>query len=397
MTDTSLALRHRPRTFKDIAGQKPVQLLLYHMIRLGRVPSAMLFAGNRGSGKTSTARIVGAALNCPVWPTLPEVVSGRSGAMPCGSCESCEAVAASHSVDVIEVDAASNGSVDHIRSLRESVRYEAAGEYRVVLLDEAHSMSPQAFNALLKTLEEPPENTIFVLLTTEPGKILPTVASRCMPFYFKRIAVPDIERRLRSICDEDGIKAEPELLRAIAEHSDGALRDALILLDQVSMVGISDAARFRAMHGDSDYAPKLIWAMADGDYGRVFGIVAEQLNLNGDYNGVQAKLVSCLKDILTIHCEGPTTVEGEALAARKALAQRVTSAAAAGAMEALWALATKVRLDPASSLDLALSVCIERLHPRPRAVPAPAVNGNGHMSLVASSRDSLAALGIRPA
>lgn len=379
MTDTadSLALKYRPRSFADIAGQTPVQMVLYRMLHdkegcplpEPEVPHALLFTGSRGAGKTSTARIVAAALNCPA-PCR----------RPCGKCPSCEAVQAGRNLDVREVDAASSGGVAEIRKLLESVAYAPAGPWRVVILDEAHSMSRDAFNALLKMLEEPPERTVFILVTTEADKILGTVASRCMPFPFRRIAPEVIARRLALISEAEHLGAEPALLAVIAERAEGGMRDALMSLDQVTRVGITTLRHFEVLMGESDFAPALISAMADGDAGTLFARVDGVLSQTGDYQMVTARLVSCLRDVLVLAAGGGVSALGESLAARQALAARCAPGAVAAALRVLWDLRCRGGGEPRSGLDLAVVMCMEKLHPRQPVAVGGHHNGNGNGS-----------------
>ncbi len=220
----SLYRRHRPRTFADVVGQEHVVRTLRNAIEQDKVHHAYLFVGSRGTGKTSMAKILAASLNCVNGPT----------ATPDGTCESCRSIAGATSLDVIEMDAASNNSVDDIRDLRERVAYAPiAGGYKVYILDEAHMLSTAAWNAFLKTLEEPPPNTIFVLATTEVQKVLPTVADRCHRFDFARPTIAQIAGVLRRVAAAEGIAAPEEALALMARSATGSFRDALGTLEQL--------------------------------------------------------------------------------------------------------------------------------------------------------------------
>ncbi|HEX6697456.1 MAG TPA: DNA polymerase III subunit gamma/tau, partial [Solirubrobacteraceae bacterium] len=229
----SLYRRHRPRTFADVVGQEHVVRTLRNAVEQGKVHHAYLFVGSRGTGKTSMAKMLAACMNCEQGPTVE----------PCGQCESCVAIAGATSLDVIEMDAASNNSVDDIRDLREKVAYApVSGRHKVYILDEAHMLSPQAWNAFLKTLEEPPPHTIFVLATTEANKVLPTVVDRCHRFDFGRPTVAQIAAVLRRVADAEGISIPDEACALVARSATGSFRDALGTLEQlVSYSGASVA------------------------------------------------------------------------------------------------------------------------------------------------------------
>ena len=218
------ARKYRPQTFDDLVGQAHVSRTLKNAVAQNRLAHAYLFVGPRGVGKTSTARILAKSLNCVKGPTVT----------PCGECDNCREIAAGNSLDVIEIDGASNNSVDDVRQLRENVRYAPAkGRYKIYLIDEVHMLSPAAFNALLKTLEEPPEHVKFIFATTEPQKVLPTILSRCQRFDLHRIPANLIAKHLQFIAGKEKITLEPAAAHAIARGAEGGLRDAESMLDQL--------------------------------------------------------------------------------------------------------------------------------------------------------------------
>src|SRR5712671_5680200 len=218
-----IARKWRPQTFGDLVGQGHVTETLQNAIRNNRVAHAYIFSGARGVGKTTAARILAKALNCVNGPT-PE---------PCGVCDSCKEIASGSSLDVIEIDAASNRGIDQIRELREMVRYApAGGRYKVVILDEAHMLTDEASNALLKTLEEPPDKVIFVMATTEPENLAETIRSRSQHFHFRALSFAEIVDALEQICVKENLTAEPGALAVMARAAEGSLRDALSLLEQ---------------------------------------------------------------------------------------------------------------------------------------------------------------------
>ena len=223
MAYVALYRRWRPESFADLVGQEHISRTLSRAVTSGQTSHAYLFTGPRGTGKTSTAKILARALNCAEGPTLT----------PCGVCDSCRSISDGSSMDVFEIDAASNRGIDEIRDLRESVKFAPTeGHYKIYIIDEVHMLTTEAFNALLKTLEEPPERVIFILATTEPHKVPATIQSRCQRYDFHRITVTEIRDRLLYVCKESDIAAEEDALGIIAEQADGGMRDALSILDQ---------------------------------------------------------------------------------------------------------------------------------------------------------------------
>src|SRR5436309_4716806 len=230
MAYTVLARRYRSSTFDELIGQEHIAQTLKKAIDSGRIAHAYLFCGTRGTGKTSMARILAKALNCESFKEPTTV--------PCGKCESCKAIARGDDIDVIEIDAASNTGVDNVRDLIANSQFHPArSRFKVYIIDEVHMLSKQAFNALLKTLEEPPEHVKFILATTEPEKVLPTILSRCQRYDFRNIPTREIAEHLKAICKEEKIRAQDEALLLVAKAGAGSMRDALSLLDRLLSVG----------------------------------------------------------------------------------------------------------------------------------------------------------------
>ncbi|HEX7511020.1 MAG TPA: DNA polymerase III subunit gamma/tau, partial [Chitinivibrionales bacterium] len=218
------ARKWRPLTFEDVVGQEHITETLKKAIEKNRVAHAYIFTGTRGVGKTTTARILARALNCEKGPTPA----------PCGQCDTCKSIMSGSSFDVIEIDGASNNSVDDIREIRDNINYSSmGGNYRIYVIDEVHMLSKSAFNALLKTLEEPPPKVIFIFATTEPQKIPATIQSRCQRYDFRRISTDHIVRQLARICQQENIPFDQQALTLVGRKADGSMRDALSLLDQV--------------------------------------------------------------------------------------------------------------------------------------------------------------------
>src|SRR5262245_3068009 len=219
-----IARKFRPQLFDDVVGQKPIVQTLQNAIQMNRIGHAYLFSGPRGVGKTTTARILAKGLNCVKGPTVT----------PCNECPSCQEIASGKSIDVFEIDAASNTGVDNIRELRESAKYAAArNRYKIFIIDEVHMLSTSAFNALLKILEEPPPHVVFIMATTERHKLPATILSRCQQFVFRTISPAEIQGHLRQIADREGVKIDDRALSYIVKASEGSMRDAQSLLDQI--------------------------------------------------------------------------------------------------------------------------------------------------------------------
>ena len=292
MSYTALARKWRPRRFEDLVGQEHVLQALTHALDSGRVHHAFLFTGTRGVGKTTIARILAKCLNCE------KGVSSK----PCGECATCKEVDEGRFIDLIEVDAASRTKVEDTRDLLDNVQYAPTrGRYKVYLIDEVHMLSTHSFNALLKTLEEPPPHVKFLLATTEPERLLATVLSRCLQFNLKRLSLTLISERVKFILDAEGIAYEPKALRLLAQAADGSMRDALSLLDQLVSFGggkVEEAAT-RIMLGtiDREHVGRIADLLAAAD-GR--GLLAEAQALqqwSPDYGQVLAELASLLARI----------------------------------------------------------------------------------------------------
>ncbi|RME68896.1 MAG: DNA polymerase III subunit gamma/tau [Nitrospirae bacterium] len=287
-----LARKWRPQGFDDLTGQQTIVKILQNAIKQGRIAHAYLFSGPRGVGKTTTARILAKALNCQNGPTHE----------PCNHCDACNAITEGRSMDVIEIDGASTNSVEHIRQIREQVRYApSSSRYKVYIIDEVHMLSQSAFNALLKTLEEPPEHVIFILATTEPHKVPVTVQSRCQHLPFRRIATEEIRKRLERIAQEEGLRLTDGALEMISRVSEGSLRDALTLLDQVSaftdevteetvqaLIGVTDTTKVL----------NLVRAVLGGQREEILKLVEEVYETGADFKAILSDMVSVLRTML---------------------------------------------------------------------------------------------------
>jgi DNA polymerase-3 subunit gamma/tau len=351
----SLYRRHRPRTFADVVGQEPVVRTLRHAVERDKVHHAYLFVGSRGTGKTSMAKILAACLNCEQGPTVA----------PCGECESCLSIARASSLDVIEMDAASNNSVDDIRELRESVAYApVSGKRKVYILDEAHMLSTAAWNAFLKTLEEPPPNTVFVLATTEAQKVPATVVDRCHRFDFHRPTVEQIASVVRRVAEAEQIEIPPEAVAALARSATGSFRDALGTLEQlVTYSGIRIALEdVLAVLGvaDARLLEATVDAVAEGDARRALTVLAECAEQGRDAASFAGDLEVRARELLVVQTlgavPGELSLTPEADAALLAQAQRVPAAVVVALLEAVGGAMEAVRAgaDGRTRLELAL-------------------------------------------
>ena len=304
----SLYRKYRPLTFDSVVGQRHIVSTLEHAVAEGRLSHAYLFCGPRGTGKTTMARILAKALLCQ--QAEGARAQGASGCMPDGTCPECEAIAAGTHPDVYELDAASRTGVDNVREeIINSVSFAPVrGAYKVYIIDEVHMLSPAAFNALLKTLEEPPAHVVFILCTTDPQKILETILSRCQRFDFHRISMEDIESRLHYVCEQEGFECDEEALQIVARHARGGMRDALSTLEQLSVFGdgavrVGDA---RSLLGEASGAilAQFSKGIATRDVATLFGLVRAQVEEGNDLLEVTRDLVSHMRDVYTARVAG---------------------------------------------------------------------------------------------
>jgi DNA polymerase-3 subunit gamma/tau len=320
MATQALYLKYRPQTFEEVVGQAPITRTLRNALRQGRVRHAYLFTGPRGTGKTTMARLLAKAVNC----LAPEEER------PCNACSICVAINEGRLLDLIEIDAASNRGIDEIRDIREKVGFRPnEGRFKVYVLDEAHMLTEPAFNALLKTLEEPPPHVIFALVTTDPHKIPATITSRCQRFDFKRISIQACVGRLAYIAEQEGLTVEPAALELIAHEGTGAMRDAISLLDQLTSYGDEitlDQVQMVLGTVASEAAGKLVASLADGDIPGGLEMVNRTVADGADPRQFGREVVEYLRGLLLVK-EGAGTrllnTTAEQAAEMEALAERM--------------------------------------------------------------------------
>ena len=305
MSGQALYRKWRSQTFAQVIAQEHVTRTLQNAIRAGRIAHAYLFCGPRGTGKTSTARILAKAVNCVAEPEQ----------RPCDACARCRAVAEGRDLDLIEIDAASNRGIDEIRDLRDKVAFAPnEGRFKVYVIDEVHMLTNEAFNALLKTLEEPPPHVIFVLATTEAHKIPATITSRCQRFDFRRAPVADLVAKLEMICREEGIRAERAALEAVARRSGGSFRDAESMLDQLAALGAEEItlAQVQSFMGavGAGAVADLVDAWIAGDLARGLRLINKLVDEGAEARQVHLELVDYLRTLLLLHSGGDSEAAG---------------------------------------------------------------------------------------
>jgi DNA polymerase III subunit gamma/tau len=289
------ARKWRPQTFVELVGQEHVARTLQNALRQSRIAHAYLFTGTRGVGKTTTARLLAKALNCDMGPT----------ADPCNQCSLCQAITLGSSLDVLEIDGASNRGIDEIRDLREKIRYAPTrGRYKIYIIDEVHMLTEHAFNALLKTLEEPPPRVVFIFATTEPQKVPITILSRCQRFDFRKLASAEIAGCLGKIAEREGIQISAAALHWIARRAEGSLRDAQTLFDQViafcgPQVPDGDVALLLGLAGDEQIL-RLMQAIVGRDPRTVLDMLSQLLQRGHDARGLCRQLLECVRDMIVV-------------------------------------------------------------------------------------------------
>jgi DNA polymerase-3 subunit gamma/tau len=366
MAYQTLYLKYRSQKFGDLVGQDAIAQTLRNAVEQGRVAHAYLFCGVRGTGKTSTARILAKAINC----------LDRHGAEPCGVCANCVEIGTGAAVDLIEIDAASNRGIDEIRDLRERVKYlPATLKVKVYIIDEAHMLTTEAFNALLKTLEEPPAHVVFVLATTEPHKIPLTVASRCQRFDFRRIDTGAIAAHLASIVEQEQVRVDPPSLALLARLARGSMRDGITLIDQLISQG-GEELTVQKTHellglADPDTLVRLLAYVTEGDGAKMLGELQRFYDAGGDVRQLVRALLGAIREaaLLSVGYQDAERLGGAASAGL----ERIGRAAGRNALLSLWKglmeMEPEVRKGADARLLLEVTLLSNMTRPVPVTVP----------------------------
>ncbi len=373
MAAQALYLKYRPRTFDEVVGQEAITRTLRNALRQGRIRHAYLLVGPRGTGKTTTARLLAKAVNC-----LSEEAD-----RPCNHCTICQAINDGRLLDLIEIDAASNRGIDEIRDLRDKVGFRPnEARYKVYVLDEAHMLTGPAFNALLKTLEEPPPHVIFTLVTTDAHEIPATIASRCQRFDFRRISIQDVVGRLAHIAAEEGLRVEPAALELIARHSTGAMRDAISLLDQLASYGEEialDQVQMVLGTSTNEAAARLAHALVEADAAGGLAFINQAVADGTDPRQLAREMVEYLRGLLLLK-KGAGTRLLNATAEQAAEMEEIANRLPLGELLEAIRLFNAAAMDyksglqtiPQLPLEMALVQSLQSAQPASETTPRPA-------------------------
>jgi DNA polymerase-3 subunit gamma/tau len=356
--------KYRPKTFSEIIGQEHVVKTLMNSIIIGKISHAYLFSGPRGSGKTTVARIFAKAVNCQ---------NRKEGeAEPCNQCSSCQEINSGRAVDLIEIDAASHRGIDEIRELRNNTKIlPVRSKYKIFIIDEAHQLTKEAANALLKTLEEPPPHVIFILATTEIQKMIPTILSRCQRFEFKRLTVKEIIKKLKMICEKEKVKIEQKALELIAIHAAGSLRDAESLLDQALNLGLEEgiikAEKVEEILGivDIELLTKFVDILISKDAPRAIDFINKAIQRGVDINEFTKNLINYLRGILITKIVGTLSeienflnieLTQEAIKKMEEQSKKITFEEIKRLLDLIVDANTKMKFSPIAQLPLELAI-----------------------------------------